>query len=108
MRFADGKWTRYTTKDGLKDDTVWQIAEDPDGSIWIGYHDADGLTHLTFPPIADAKPEVEHFTTANGLQSDKLLFLGFDGLGQTVGGHGSWGRCARSQRAGATMDAPTA
>jgi signal transduction histidine kinase/ligand-binding sensor domain-containing protein/CheY-like chemotaxis protein len=77
-RYADGQWTRYTTKDGLKDDAVWQVAEDPDGSIWVGYHDADGLTHLTFSGGASAKPKVEHYTTANGLQSDKILFLGFD------------------------------
>jgi signal transduction histidine kinase/ligand-binding sensor domain-containing protein/CheY-like chemotaxis protein len=81
-RYADGQWTRYTTRDGLKDNTVWQIAEDPDGSIWIGYHDADGLTHLTFSGGANAKPVVEHFTTANGLLSDKLLFLGFDVQGR--------------------------
>jgi signal transduction histidine kinase/ligand-binding sensor domain-containing protein/CheY-like chemotaxis protein len=81
-RYAGGQWSRYTTKDGLKDNTVWQVVEDPDGSIWIGYHDADGLTHLSFPDGANARPKVEHFTTANGLQSDKLLFLGFDAAGR--------------------------
>ncbi len=80
--FANGQWTRYTTKDGLKDDMVGEVAEDPDGSIWIGYRDAYGLTHLTFPGSAPGPLQLEHFTTANGLHSDKSLFVGFDTRGR--------------------------
>ncbi len=77
--YSGGQWTRFTTKDGLKDDRVGQVTEDPDGSIWIGYRDAYGLTHLSGVP---GRVQVEHFTTANGLGSDKTLFLGFDSQGQ--------------------------
>jgi signal transduction histidine kinase/CheY-like chemotaxis protein len=85
-RLADGEWTRFTTRDGLKDNIVVQVAEDPDGSIWIGHRDAYGLTHLIFPG-EHAKPRVEHITAAASLsaagapRSDKSLFLGFDAAG---------------------------
>ena len=77
-RYSDGKWTRFTTKDGLKDNMVAQVAEDPDGSIWVGYRDAHGLTHLTF---SGQQVHVEHFNSSNALQSDKTLFLGRDQRG---------------------------
>ncbi len=77
-RYAGGKWTRFTERDGLKSNVVAHIAEDPDGSLWIGYYDAFGLTRLTFP---QGQLKLEQFTTANGLRSDKSIFLGFDGRG---------------------------
>ena len=73
-RFSAGGWTRFTKRDGLKSDQVAQVAEDPDGSVWIGYRDAYGLTHITF---RDHHIKLEHWTEANGLHSDKLVFLGF-------------------------------
>ncbi|HEX5431482.1 MAG TPA: two-component regulator propeller domain-containing protein [Bryobacteraceae bacterium] len=76
--YAGGHWTRFTAKDGLKDDMVAQAAEAPDGSIWIGYRDSYGLTRLTF---LAGKPRVEQFTIGNGLHSDKSVFLGFDRQG---------------------------
>jgi signal transduction histidine kinase/ligand-binding sensor domain-containing protein/CheY-like chemotaxis protein len=90
--YSGGQWTRFTTKDGLKDDMVGQVAEDPDGSVWIGYRDAYGLTHLSFLGNPSGGPaQVEQFTTANGLHSDKTLFLGFDSRGRLWAGtdHGA-------------------
>src|ERR1043166_1443098 len=78
LRFAAGRWARFGKKDGLKHDMVAQVAEDPDGSLWIGYRDAYGLTRLTFP---GGQLHAEHFTIANGLHSDKSIFLGFDKRG---------------------------
>jgi signal transduction histidine kinase/ligand-binding sensor domain-containing protein/ActR/RegA family two-component response regulator len=77
-RLSAGRWTRYTERDGLKSNVVAHLAEDPDGSIWIGYYDAFGLTRLTFP---QGQLKLEHFTTATGLRSDKSIFLGFDSRG---------------------------
>jgi signal transduction histidine kinase/ligand-binding sensor domain-containing protein/DNA-binding NarL/FixJ family response regulator len=76
-RYANDQWTRFTTKDGLKDNMVAQVAEDSDGSLWVGYRDAYGLTHLTFTGTGD-RPQVEHVNTSNGLESDKTLSLGRD------------------------------
>ena len=60
-----------------------QLAEDVDGSIWVGYRDAFGVSHLRFLANHSAgKPEVTHYNTANGLHSDKTLFLGFDDAGR--------------------------
>ncbi len=78
IRFSNGEWTRFTSRNGLKSDVVAHVAEDPDGSIWIGYYDAFGLSHLTFP---NGKMRIEHITAGAGLRSDKSIFLGFDSRG---------------------------
>ncbi len=36
VRFSNGRFFRYTTADGLSDNTVWQMSEDTDGNLWIG------------------------------------------------------------------------
>src|SRR6185369_4643590 len=36
LRFRDGKFTRYTSKQGLPDDVICQILDDENGSLWIG------------------------------------------------------------------------
>jgi ligand-binding sensor domain-containing protein len=36
FRFKDGKFTVYTAKEGLSNDSVSSIAEDREGRIWIG------------------------------------------------------------------------
>ena len=60
-----------------------QLAEDVDGSIWAGYRDANGISRLRFPQNHSAgRPEVTHYSTANGLRSDKTLFLNFDAGGR--------------------------
>ena len=77
-RWSAGVWTRYTRQDGLRSDGVAQLAEDPDGSIWAGYRDAFGISRLRFPLSgASKKLEATHYGVANGLRSDKTLFLGF-------------------------------
>ena len=73
-RWADGVWTRFTKRDGLRSDSVAQLAEDADGSIWLGYREAFGISRLRF----SGKLEVKHYGSANGMRSDKTLFLGFD------------------------------
>ena len=42
------EWVRYTVADGLKSSLVAQVAADTDGSVWIGYRDAFGITHMSF------------------------------------------------------------
>jgi signal transduction histidine kinase/CheY-like chemotaxis protein len=77
--WTNGTWHRYTKRDGLKADMVSQIALDADGSAWIGYRDAFGITHLKTG--TGQYPTVDHVTMANGLRSEKTLFLGFDNRG---------------------------
>ena len=77
-RYSAGRWNRYTTKDGLKDNMVAQVAADSDGSIWVGYRDAFGLSRITFD---GARAQVEHLMAGNTLRSDKTLILGRDSRG---------------------------
>jgi signal transduction histidine kinase/CheY-like chemotaxis protein/streptogramin lyase len=81
-RISGDKWTRYAVADGLKSNAVAQVAADADGSVWIGYRDASGITHLSFDvgrPVAGPSINVEHFNTGNNaLRSNKTLFMGFD------------------------------
>ncbi len=74
----DGKWTHFTTADGLKSNGVTNFVETPDGGIWMGYHDPVGLSRLTFP---GGKPHFEHFSRSTGMASDYVLFLGVDAGG---------------------------
>ena len=73
-----GRWTRYTTADGLKSNAATHIAETPDGAVWIGYREPIGLSRLTF---ASGRPHLDHYTRADGLGSDYMLFLGVDAHG---------------------------
>jgi len=77
-RFSGRQWTRWDSRNGLESDVVAHLAEDPDGSLWISYYDAFGLTRLSFP---GGELKLEHFSGASGLRSDKSLFLGFDQRG---------------------------
>ncbi len=72
------KWDRFTVADGLKADMVAQVAPASDGSVWIGYRDAYGITHLTFP---GDRPLADHFTAPTGPRSDKTIFLTVDPMG---------------------------
>jgi signal transduction histidine kinase/ligand-binding sensor domain-containing protein/CheY-like chemotaxis protein len=73
-----GKWTRFTTADGLKSNGVTSFAETRDGAIWMGYREPVGLTRMTFPA---GRIHLEHFSRSSGLRSDYILFLGIDAKG---------------------------
>src|SRR3954451_25194483 len=44
-RFADGKFTTFTTRDGLSNDSISCLLEDASGDIWIGTN-GGGLNRL--------------------------------------------------------------
>jgi signal transduction histidine kinase/ligand-binding sensor domain-containing protein/CheY-like chemotaxis protein len=86
VRFADKDTRRFTVNDGLRSNGVAQVAPAPNGlSVWIGYRDAFGLTHLT---VGGGAVGVEHVTSSgtSGLRSDKSMFLGYDGQGRLWAG----------------------
>jgi len=76
-RWFSGQWKRYTKRDGLKSNLIAHMAEDPNGWLWVGYREAEGISKVSLP-ISDDALQVEHFNTSNGLHSDKTLFLGLD------------------------------
>ncbi len=73
-----GRWTRYTTADGLKSNGVTHVAETPDGAIWVAYREPMGITRIAF---RGGKPHVNHVTRADDSNSDYVLFLGVDSMG---------------------------
>jgi PAS domain S-box-containing protein len=46
VRYQNGVFRTFTTKDGLSSDAIRVIAEDKDGSLWIGTR-GGGLNHMT-------------------------------------------------------------
>ena len=74
-----GQWMRFTKKDGLRGNAVDTLVETPDGSIWLEYTDALGISRLT---LNANKPRLEHFTETNGLNSDEIAGLQVDARGR--------------------------
>jgi signal transduction histidine kinase/CheY-like chemotaxis protein/streptogramin lyase len=77
-RLEGENWRRFTTADGLRNDYVAYIAEGLDGSIWIGYREAAGLSQLVFE---GSRMRVRHFSMLEGLRSDQAIFVGVDTRG---------------------------
>ncbi len=71
----DGRWSRYTTADGLAHDDVYFLAEAPDGSVWFGYNASVGLTRLDGTTVTT-------WTTEQGLAHDAVYSIGFDDHGR--------------------------
>ena len=73
--FDHERWTRFTARDGLSINHIRPLTVAADGSIWVGYNDALGISHLTW---TGSRWKVEHVTFPHGLSSD---FLGSDADG---------------------------
>ena len=78
LRLEDGRLTRYTTRDGLLHNRVQHIVEGKDGSIWIGYADALGVSQLF---SEGQRAGWRHYSRQDGLRSLKVFFLGCDSRG---------------------------
>jgi signal transduction histidine kinase/CheY-like chemotaxis protein/streptogramin lyase len=78
LRMDRGQWTRFTVKDGLLSDAVDTLAETPDGSIWLGYTQALGISRVTFQ---SGRPHVQHFSEKTGLKSSEIASLQTDRRG---------------------------
>jgi signal transduction histidine kinase/CheY-like chemotaxis protein/streptogramin lyase len=78
LRMDRGQSTRLTAKDGLLSDSVDTLTETPDGSIWLGYAEARGISRLTFQ---QGRPQLEHFSEKNGLKSNEIAGLQTDRRG---------------------------
>jgi signal transduction histidine kinase/CheY-like chemotaxis protein/ligand-binding sensor domain-containing protein len=48
LSFDHGRWTRFTTSDGLLRNVVRPLTVGADGSVWLGYGDAVGMSHLVW------------------------------------------------------------
>ena len=66
-RYKDGTFTTFTTRDGLSNDAILSLHEDPHGVIWIGT-DGGGISRY-----ADGK--FQNLTTKDGLPDDAVFAM---------------------------------
>jgi signal transduction histidine kinase/CheY-like chemotaxis protein len=76
--YKDGHWKRYGTKDGLRSEWTALVTEGVDGSIWVAYGEALGITRMV---VSGSKLQFTHFGTWNGMWSDKVYSMGADHKG---------------------------
>jgi ligand-binding sensor domain-containing protein len=76
--FANGGWSRLTTRNGLSSDLVRYLAEAPDGTLWIGYGDAVGISHAV---LSNGRIRVTSITQDTSLHPGRAYSLGVDHRG---------------------------
>jgi signal transduction histidine kinase/ligand-binding sensor domain-containing protein/DNA-binding response OmpR family regulator len=67
LHLKDGKFTRYTTADGLSDNAVASLLAAADGTLWVGTHHG-GLNRFN-------NGRFSHYTTKDGLSGDDVASL---------------------------------
>ena len=88
-RFKDGRFTRYTTKNGLFDDIAYQVLEDREGWLWITCN--KGLMRVSkreLDRVAEGRLPAIHtmvYGAPDGLRSSE-----FNGSSQPAGWAARW------------------
>jgi len=80
LRLEAGRWTRLTAADGLLHDRVSHLAEAQDGSLWISYAEAPGVSQLA---LDGEHLRWRHFSNRDELRPAKIFFVGCDLRGRT-------------------------
>ncbi len=75
---AGGVWRRLTTRDGLRDNAIYDIAQSREGDIWIAYRPNVGAARIRWP---QGRPNITNFDRSNGLSSDNAMTVGTDSRG---------------------------
>jgi ligand-binding sensor domain-containing protein/two-component sensor histidine kinase len=65
------RFTAYTMKDGLPDNSVYGILEDADGNLWLGTN--KGLCKFTPPSLTNSKPVCRNYNMSDGLPGDEFM-----------------------------------
>jgi signal transduction histidine kinase/ligand-binding sensor domain-containing protein/ActR/RegA family two-component response regulator len=95
LRYKDGSWTRFTRRDGLSGDSVYNLACSSSGDIWISYNDSPVVSRLTY---SSAELRANHFDRSQGFVNDvsflacdsrKRIWVGTDNGVKVFDGH-SW------------------
>jgi len=82
-RYDGESWSRYTTRDGLRVNTVGFMVAASGSELWFVYQDLIGVAHLV---LEDGRPVITHFGTEQGLPSDSVYSLGLDSQGSLWAG----------------------
>ncbi|MFL6446493.1 MAG: two-component regulator propeller domain-containing protein [Bryobacteraceae bacterium] len=89
-RFADGKFTTFTTRDGLSNDSISSLLEDPSGDIWIGTN-GGGLDRLHHGQFST-------YGSESGLADNQVFALANDRkAGLWVGTHDGLSRISKGR-----------
>ena len=78
LRRDGSQWKRFTTQEGLRTNLLANLAEGPDGSIWIAYSEARGVSRLT---VVGDRFRLQHFTERNGLRANDVAAVATDSQG---------------------------
>jgi len=81
-RFAGGKWSVYTTAQGLRANVVSTVLPVSADEVWFRYVEPLGLGHLK----VGAGVEVRHVTSKEGMAGDSVFLLGADHTGRVWAG----------------------
>jgi signal transduction histidine kinase/ligand-binding sensor domain-containing protein/CheY-like chemotaxis protein len=77
-RRENGSWRRFRKEDGLPTNVAGFLAEDPDGSIWVGYRDRTGLSKIH---VEGDRLSLKTYTHGSGLRSNQAIFVRVDHRG---------------------------
>jgi diguanylate cyclase (GGDEF)-like protein len=64
VRFHEGRWRSWTTKDGLRANGLYGLAQLPDGSFLVSYYGSEGVTRLRVE--GDTLSVVRHYSADRG------------------------------------------
>lgn len=81
LRDSTGAWRRFTEADGLKPFGLYGLAFLPDGSAWVHYQEAQGLSRIRVE--GDRLAVLEHRQKGPGLRSDLIYAVEVDRQGRT-------------------------
>lgn len=75
-RLANGQWTRFTKRHGLRHDHIAYLMETAAGDLWLAYFEPLGIDRLD--TRGDGIRITDHLDTSRGLGANKIYILGED------------------------------
>ncbi len=75
-RFDGKQWRLITPRDGLLNESVSTIGAANSSEIWVSYFEPVGVTRIRVNK--DGRPELRHYTAADGLASNSIYLIARD------------------------------
>ncbi len=80
LLLRNGKWRRFTRRDGLPSERVVFLAQQSGGDVWAGFHELIGVSRIR---EREGAIQVETLTSSEALASEEIRFIGMDARGWT-------------------------